>query len=615
MVFGTMKNVDKVLENAFFLCLLVIAVLCVFWLLYRAEIGPDISDGSYYILNQLRPETLHIQLQQFGTIWKALIGNHSIVLDRMIHILLFFTSTAVLSYHVISAMIEYKVSPFFKAGFSLFPASFALCYFIPHLPDFSYNSGTYLGVLTVLSSILILSRRKERILYSNSWSFWFWSGLLGFGFTVLGLVKPPSAVLLFLTTLTFFFLFERHLWDRQSIIKLILAVMIGLSVLILMIAIQVKSPWQLFSDMLQGFESMIFLKAHNISVFTQLSKLLNYFHTLVYRVFELAINFPIGFFFGLFVVLAPLFFRFAGFERFRAMYLAATLILAIMALFFLWPTLTEVSYKVLQRNLHIGHFWLLLIAFVGLGCLPISVIREKGPWLMLLVFSFIFARVGTANQQWALLNYMYMGLTATAVTAIIMASHEKTRSFAIISLIFVLGWFLPTAILKLEKYPYGLSPLADATVRLDFGDLLGSVRMAPKDAEPFLALESFREKINKIKNKTGKQIALVDLSGHAPGLALFLGMDTGPIAWNINRELGSPDYLRMGLKQFSDESLSNAWVVVSNPNLSRLNTEVFNMELERIGKNFPRDYREKSVFQIPYINSTAQLFIPTSSLE
>lgn len=601
----------NVIAGCFYISFLILGSLgSLAWLIHRAVVGPEISDVSYYILNNLRPETLHIQLQQFGTLWKALIGNHTIYTDRVIHILLIYLSTALGSYFVMGSLSRQGEDRAIKLGLSLFPAVLALCYFSPHLPDFSYNSGAYLGTLGVASSLVVLSQTSDQAQQQTGPSLWIWGGVLGWSFVVLGLVKPPSAVLLFLVVVLLFLLSQRRFWTGQAFLHLVAANLTGALLLLLLIALRVKAPWALFGDMWQGYESMVVLQAHHLTIGNEVQKFTGYYETLWDRVLSLVGKAPLGFMIGFLVVVMPLIaLRFIA-ARHRHFALIAAVGLAVLSLWLVWPILTEASFQALEANLHLGHFWLALVALVGLFSLDKEVVVGKLPWLGLLFWGFVFTLIATTNN-WFSFSYMHTGLTAIAVAAVVYAMKITARLFAYIGLGYVLLWHLFPAYERLENFPYRLAgPLSQASVTVYLGPSLGTMRLPPVNARPYQAVAQFREEIGKYQAEADRRLTLIDLSGRLPGLALFLDMDTGPIAWNAGGYPGSDAYIALGLGQLDDEALKTAWIVYGEKPIAQQSFDFLNKELDRIGRQFPRDYDMRASFPFFYLESSVMLFSP-----
>lgn len=575
------------------------------FLFFYSNVGPDISDGSFYVLHNVNPENANIQLRQFGIIFKAFIGEKSIVEGRQITILLTCLVGLIFTF-IISHGYKYNLRIFI----SFVSANAFLLIFTNHLLDFSYNIGILFG-FTIFVCALFHSNEKNGNI-KNLLRYFF----AGVGLGIIFFCKIPVMIILFAV----YILHELILFlEGKYFNKLIgnfFTLCLGALVLIGYVSYSVTSLEQVFINMYEGYRSLEILKLYSPSLVYEISKIIVFFKVLFSRMLAHFIGQP-QLLFLLIILIAPMLIH-LKLEPQKINYIfSAQILSAALVPFTVSEWMFEVSPKTQLNNLHMG-FGLCLLLFTILILSTHKYLTKNQIYLVIvLFFGFFINRFLSTNNLYNS-SYLYLGLNFSSILLLFCFSRRQTKIFSYVPILFVLMWCVSSSYIYHYNFPYRLTAnLKQADVLVSLHEKYGMVKLPRADARIYEELS----KLSIYTNYLNKgDWLLIDLTGRVPGVALLHDAYTGDLFWNAGGYPGSGEFMKFGLQNVPKDIVQNT-VIISSDEPDQLKGEnhikkdYLNEFLTLHGLVFPNDFLAIGGFHIPYVGYNAKIYISKALYE
>ncbi len=560
------------------------------YLLFRADQGIELSDSSFYLLNNLYGSQIAIELRQFGVIWQALVGISHIETGRIVNISLHFLITLWASAWILTSAAHRSATPpsrrfLLALGLALAPTS--AIFFENHLVDFSYNSASYLFFAAILACIFRLARsglaRPPKL---ADWRALTTAAVLGFAFFGMGLVKPQTALACALVFLVLFLLIERKHWPAKDLAILVLGFGLGCLLFLALLA-RVVSPTALAEHMSDGYTGLKLLGAQKANLGTEGQKLLHFGDKLASAPLIFVGKAPLVALPSLGLLLSVVFHARLGHWLGKTrVNLAQIGLLALLSL-----SLLQLGVEDTPRIYAFAYLCLLAFWAAHLSMLPAGQRAVFLLWLLPALGGFAFLLFMSTNG-WYGAHHRYISFSLIATAALIPLLPAERRFASVAALLaLVLLYTLPT-LERHEERPYRLgAPLSQASVRVDFGPELGALRLPPRLAQSYETLSDLQRELGSIP--LDQRPSLIDMTGRAPGFALYLGLRPPATSWIASGYPGSDAFLAYTLEKMSDHAVAQAYIVAApkaQDNSAHLSPEVLNARLAPLGLVFPDDY-------------------------
>jgi hypothetical protein len=197
-------STNKYIKNLLMFSILINLIIMYFTLRF-CNYGFDLSDESFYLLNIQNPRNYSVTSSQFGFFYNLFFYFFidSIFLLRICNISVILLISFFLFYFIF--IYKYQFTKIESFLFSLVFSSTSLIIFTLWIPTPSYNSLNYTGLLITCIGIVLVPDKE--LINSNlkvvNFAAWI---LIGIGGWITFLAKPPSALVLAVLTLIWFFL-------------------------------------------------------------------------------------------------------------------------------------------------------------------------------------------------------------------------------------------------------------------------------------------------------------------------------------------------------------------------------------------------------------------------
>lgn len=575
-------------------------------LIQFSKIGLEISDISYYLLNYRFAHSIEMQLSQFGTIWTALFGQMSVHFGRVINIFIVFLCFISCTYMAIATLHNHlpKTS---RICFALLAGLASLNIFSSGILDFTYNTATYLGTMLTLCCFLrsktALSSTSSHFIIRNI-SFLF----IGFSLAITGLSKPQSGLLLAFLVFFIFFLTYRNELSKTDLIKVFGLLLLGVSALFLLIWLRVKSPITLGTHMIEGYLSLSILKAHEFTFLTEFKKFVDVIENGIAQFFRLTlISKP--FFFSIFTLMVAVCMPNLKSEMVIKTRNFLCLSAAFAALYFGKDLLDNADYRLMRSLYDLSFILLIFMFFMSVRQQSEPIFRYNKYLAVVMLFGFIICLLGTTSS-WGKYNQLYIGLTLAA-TIIVISGSAKSRIFPLtVSVVFMTIFTSYMGYNYMTKYPYRYENLTIEKFSHDFGSDLGHLLVSASQKQQLTASQTIKE---SLQNKVTPH-SYVDLTGASPGIALYLGLNPGPVAWQLGGYKGSDKFLQRALSKFSDDMLLHAVYAVPLESENGLNIDILNNRLQKLNYSFPDDFEKQATYFLSHMDMNVGLFVVKNEL-
>lgn len=597
------------------------------YLVRGAGLGIELSDSSFYLLNNRYGSEISIELRQFGVIWQALFGIDNIAVGRIVNISLHFFVTFLTSFWVLDAVSRgaaAKPDPSFNATLALIVTPTSAIFFEAHLLDFSYNSASYIFFALIVASVLQLSRcgASASTPLSARWQLAF-AVLLGFAFFGMGLVKPQTALLAAFTLLSLFLLLERRAWTLKDLARLAIGFLIGCLLFVALLT-RVVSPISLAQNMIDGYLGLKLLGAQKATLGAETYKLLRFVDKLASAPLILLGKAPQialpSFLLLAATVFHPHLVRWLGKWRLNGTLLGLLVLLLL--------GLVGLDSNQAPRIFAFAFVCLLVLATTFLFATPRAQ-RTRGLfWLLPTGLGFAFLLFLSTND-WYGAHHRSIALSLMAAAALLPLIHRERRFAGLIALLAVVALYSLPPIKRHEARLYRLgAPLGQARVVVDFGKELGQIKLPPRAALAYLSLSELQQDLARLPQD--QRPSLIDMTGRAPGFALYLGLRPPATTWIASGYPGSDAFLAYTLDKMSDDTMRRAYIVVADAampdasisdasmsgaenagaNVKHLSASVLNQRLAVLGQRFPGDYEAVGKSENPYKQQAVTIYRP-----
>lgn len=174
--------------------LLLVFVLTAFLIkiFYNLTAGYELGDHGFYLLLINQPQNIDFTLTHFGLVWNLIVGNHGIIQNRAINIILLISAFSLLA--VITSLIFIKnITKIYIISLVAINIAAASSYFASFILDPSYNS---ISIVIIIIGIAVVSIGADMQMRGNVIATLTSACALGFLLVSLTLVKASSAVAL-----------------------------------------------------------------------------------------------------------------------------------------------------------------------------------------------------------------------------------------------------------------------------------------------------------------------------------------------------------------------------------------------------------------------------------
>lgn len=589
--------------------------------LKNINVGPELSDSSYYIIRSSMPHAVVNQLTMFGILWYSFFGEQEILINRQIHIIVIFLSgciyTAVLT-NIFKIKLDYKT-----AGFSILGGLGFLSYFNLFLLDPSYNSLNIVAfVMLWISFVSLLNASFVKVDNEKKYlskQLIFSSYFLGVAFQFIIMIKITTAFAVFISIV---FIYIYHLvslvkntphqliiLEMKKICLIIAAGLFGAFSVLLWLWLRFEAPLDLFERFLTGLKSNKLMSFHDYSFFGELFKLFSF---LVY-VGKSYIKFGLP---AIFWAVGMIFCAYRLLSNSKSLYFKNEILAFLIVITGVWfwvsyPIWLSEDNKESLGALTVlnGLFTLqaiLTLYFYGrnlnIVTLSLCLLAFMGPYIL---------TSGTGGSWNA--NILYsLGLNVSMMIATISLLPIRGQKIGIFSAIILITIGSLISWSKIEHNSYRLSgKLSQANVYYNYGKTGEEFKAPASLAKTYLMLSPFKQ---IQKNETAPM--LIDLTGRAPGVGLFLGLRPPKSAWILSGYPGSDKLLSFFLTHYIEKNdLKNAWLLIPDKKKNKplkysLSIDILNRHLELSGKKYPDDYLRLVNVPVSYIKNNATLYRP-----
>ncbi len=601
------QNFSKNFQDYFFTLLSILLSLIVFfYFIYNSDVGLDISDSSFYLINIYSSFDINIQLTMFGILWESVFGTMDVVSYRAINISMLFA---------VGYLITYRCTLFFadasalaRTYLSVAGGTCYLFYFSWFILDPSYNSLTILFLsLGWLSFVWIAISSKA---YSRFLPLFAASICFGMAMSGLTLVKATSTVSSGSLMAAIYLLYCWRTLKLKSALIVISGGTLGIAIVVCWLWLHGYSPIWLFESLQRGLEYMgILLTGRHPPLYHEVRQIQIY-SGYVIQTFSIH-GLPTMLWMAIMISGLTILNKA---ESFRSGSTIAVIVGALVTAIWFWFNWSFFTSSELNENL--AALNLICLCNFVFGAFTLALNRKRIPGIALISFPVLLvapllvsSRTGIGWQYSFLLS---MGLIFAVTLSCTLSYKSSVRLLAHIPVFALIaaGVFAGWARTEYQAYRLG-DNLSNATVKFELGERKEILRAPASLAGFYLKLAPYRYKKQATEEKPP---VLIDLSGRSPGASLQLGLRPPRTAWNLSGYAGSDNALAYVLEMLTNNELERAWVIewddstpVKAPRLSR---DVINQFLSRVGKQFPDDYEMLTGFDVPYAQSRALLYRP-----
>ncbi|WP_125182791.1 hypothetical protein [Minwuia thermotolerans] len=482
--------------------------------------GYELGDHGFYLLHILHPFDIDYTLTHFGLVWNLFFGQHGIVSNRILNIVLLNASAFALAL-AIKFVLKDKIGLVYVL-IGTFVA--IVSYFASFIIDPSYNSlSLAFSIFGIAAVTMILHAEIDRIPYICAAM----SIILGFLIAALVIIKASSAVALTLFAAGCFIAVSVKLKKYLLFINIGVLSIIGGIFFAIVFHLTTGAVGHVIESFKNGLDVYSYGKTHSLSLMA---------HGVIERIYwylraSAGAVFLVGWIIAVpvLVVMAILIVLGGGRIRRNALSIYSRQILGIIYLIPIataYILYTETGRSMIQAamitlfNLNILlTLWILfkpgfkmntVVIILGLVCIPLVAI------------------FGTQNAYYSQILFIGIGHSFPAAYVAAITSTDRERNY-IVSVVTMIGISIVLMVgYHMIKYPYRMAGgLQDATILTDFGNnqalnttqsissFVEEIRMAAYDGPP-----EIRPTVFDLSGQL--PIAVVLLNGRPPGAAWLL---------------------------------------------------------------------------------------------
>lgn len=251
----------------------------------------------------------------------------------------------------------------------------------------------------------------------------------------------------------------------------------------------------------------------------------------------------------------------------------------------------------------------LILALGALLSLPQKLPLQVWALFICIVFGPPIMSAGT-NNPWIWQFAFYTGLAVCIMTTAVVFCPLPYQGFYLpatgaILLLTSIGFYS-----AIENHPYRLGGrLSEASTPVKYGPIQHPMRAPEALAASFLALGNIH-----LLREEGEIPIIIDLTGRAPGVGLYLGLRPPKSAWILSGYPGSDAYLNFALSRLTVTELAQAWILAPAPaskDYQGLSQNLLNSYLKTgFDVSFPANYTAITKIPIAYMELTAVLYKP-----
>ena len=588
-------NITKRINSILIAITLAIFIYILFILISSVGHGFDITDNSYYILAMQHQSEIYSTVRHDGyynglLLWLA---NGSLAYTQLYGILVliivaFLFASELYKYTLYKFQEDYNTKEFFIFIFPIVISS--LAYYRSFLLTPSYNWLALIGTLLVVTFSLRIVTRKN--INFDKWLTIDYL-LLSFAFNVAFMAKPSTAVVLLFISIIYI------IYERKNInIKKVLSSVILLTLLIVGLQIiYLDGGFELYlTRLLEDMQRLSLV--NNMTILERLKSMIFTLNSYIFEKFYISQKHHLWY-----VVLVLMIFLYTiKTKKFEFNKNLFVLIIGVYLVLFL---------RYFQN--HLGLIWLyyIEILFVIIFLLNILFFNTKIKLsslfiIVILVNLYSFAYYfGTTNN---VVRHMASSIVYV-VASLVFILHRFSRLTHSNYLLVLFNIFVALSVLILinhaNKHPYRLiTPISKQAHKVD---ILGGIYV-DKVSKKYI------EQLQKIKNKYAKneQIYLIDMTGGSPGANVILEAGFFGQQWLSGGYKYSDKYVYRILKAYENTNkLKKSWILIAPYGRRKLDNSI----LQKIGLNFPGDYKKVIEIRTAHRKEVQELWIPINKLD
>lgn len=564
----------------------------VFLLISNSSRGFDTSDDSYYILGALYPNEIFsvITHDSYYTGLLYWISGYNLSYFRSLGIvLLIFVSAwfAIELHRYISKKFDYTTNIWDKFLFIIPISSAGLSYYQWWLLTPSYNWLALVGVALVFISLFRIISNKEQE-YNKYITMNY--VLLSFSLSLTFMAKPTTALVIVIIS----FLFAIYEFKNINLKKALPSVIILTSIIVIGHIIILDGGLSSYFDRL--FET---LEREAVSGMN---------HTITNIFINMIEDIILKFFFNnynLYSVIFIITLLFLARNKMKSLNIYFIIMLAILLVYTFFTFVDFGNRLIWLRSINLLLLNLVLI-IMGLQLMKekkayLSQIKRIVPILFIIILGSFAYAFGTNNY----IIYQMSGSMLFLASSIIILNYifdkiSNTSIFTALAglIISMISFF---SIHHAYEQPFRLNTsIKGQNQKVAF---LGGLNV---DAQQKKYIEDLQVIAGKHK-KEYEKISLIDMTGGSPGANVILNARFFDKAWLLGGYSGSNLFVERILKAHQGTNrLKKAWILIAPKGKIKLNLNILN----KIGLDFPKNYKKIGTVKIPFRNEIQELWIP-----
>jgi hypothetical protein len=573
-----------------------------FILVSNVSRGFDITDESYYILAAQYQNEIFSTLKHDGYYTGVLfyLSGYNLSYFRLFGIFILLASSywfAIELYKYIANKFQFTLNNFDRLLFISTICISVLSYYKYWLLTPSYNWLALLSVISVFTFMIRIVNNKE-INYDRYISIDYL--LLSFSFSMAFMAKPTTAMVLTIVSILFVIYEYKNINLKKALIS------------ILIFTIMIVSLHIILLD--DGFNNYIYRLTEGMERLA----LMGGGHTLESRYFDMINLFQIFFFekfyfhqvskiyLYIFIIILVVLHFLRNKINVLSIYLVLMAIILSVYSYVLFKNSINIEYKFIW--IRVIEIFILNTIFIFLSTIFIDnkkeLLKKLGsiiPLLIIIILGSIAYKFGSNNQIiYAISSSMVFVISSILIVNFIFDKILGIRFFSLLMSI-ILSIFIYFLIQNAYNHPYRL--ITDISQQKYNVELLGELKVDSRQKKYIDTLQELEKKYNP-KNK---KITLLDMTGASSGANIILSAAFFGEQWLSGGYKGSIPYVtRILLSYKNTEKIKKAWILVAPKGRRKIPLNILN----KVGLNFPDDYKKVGVFRTAHRNEVQQLWIP-----
>lgn len=592
----------KYINKLFILASSVIFIYISFLLLSNASKGFDITDQSYYILNAQYPNEVFSVLTHEGYYTGLLyyVSGYDLSYFRIYGILLLILMSVWFSieiYKYIIKKFEYSINTWDKFLFIVSIPMASLFSYKSWLLTPSYNWLALVSVILFFISLFRIVRNKE-LNYSKYISIDYF--LLSFSFTLAFMAKPTTTIVLIIISILFIIYEFKNINLKKALPSVIITTSIIVSMHILILDGGFISYYYRVIESLE--RAALMGGGHSLDniYVSVLDQIKDFFFERFY--FHKINNY---YFYGVSFMLIIIFIMR---NRINSLNIYKVLMPAVFVVY---------SYFIFIETMYNQPKWMwfgiieLLLLNLLLVFISIFFIDEKIDFLkkilkitlvmiILVLGSFAYSFGTGSHIVYAMSSSIVFLMAASLVLNLIFDQKLNIRIFNSLTGL-IIAIFLYFTIVYTYEHPYRL--ITGIEGQNQSVELLGGLKVDKKTKKYINELHSMS---NKYRVK-GETISLIDMTGGSPGANVILNARFFSASWILGAYKGSDKLASRILKHHENtKRLKTAWILTAPNGRRKIDLNILN----KIGLNFPKEYKKIGSIQTAHRNEMQELWKP-----